>query len=905
MKLRLNNIIFSIILLLTTLSCSDSLEFSALDETYISIGGINLKKSLGEHVGDDADYIVNSLRVLVFDKTTGAIKDNTYYNAHDKDIIRFPIEIGTYNFAFIANEPSLVSIKTTLDNVANYSDLNNIAFPAASFSSTQEIPMIQAINNVEVLSNGSGVKIDGGATESMITLALNRMAARLDIQLKAEEDLASAFKGINLSGIPNIVPLFPLTYTGTAVSRTGSRSYTLADNAEYFLNATPPSGYNWAIQASRIIIPSNDFLPPKSDSDKAITFTVNLENKYSPFSKLKIEDTPSSNYTLPHNTKLDVNGTVKMPLDLNIIAKPWTEIDEEWEVSTRKLNVSAIKANITDYNAVRISFTTNLPKARVLPNVIDLSVPASKETNLVFNDLAETVDNTAPSRFYFNKSTGSGYMDILVDGGRFDDSLNRPGSSSYKLTLVAEDADGKRSVQRDITINISQYGTRPGYNPWGQGYVGAFYRKNEVGERIISGQHLLGQKWTATVLSFDDQPDFIKISSVPSFDPQAGTDNPGDPEKYAITPNSDRGESGNKVEGKGRIYFRIGMKSKNSSSTPRYGVIKITNYQGNEGDAPWQNTNYYYIRQGEDADFVYGVDDVITSGVLINQKRTAAQKFSPYNLTSPALKSGSETASSVLLERGAVFVDYPTQAGAFFVWGTTVANMVRKAYHPTKTIAASDWPTSISLGSGFWNNSYKPSNEVSPTGYSRPSDGYENQKAFNGKYTAQAGSPDPSKDYSAEIANSHFRVSLFLVPEAGNGFHEKVSPTYPGSNPGTSGVSSALAGTKGGIYADGFFDRRPITNNAVSTTNANIAYMGLLFFNEKTKASLFFPGAGRRSNSDRVLEYQNTGYYWSSSIGPWYANAFYPTWRMAFSYYGIGPSSELSNFGHSIRCIKN
>lgn len=902
MILRFKNIVLFFALLLSTLSCSDSLEFSASGETYISVEGINLRSHLGDHVGDDADYIVNSLRILVFDKT-GAIKGNTYYNAHNKEIIRFPIKIGTYDLVFIANEPSLVNIKTILDNVTAYSDLDNIAFPAASFSSTQIIPMVQAIRNVEVLSNGAGVKIGGGTTESKITLALNRMAARLDIDLKAEDDLIGAFQGINLSGIPNIVPLFPQTYTGAAVTRNVSRAYTLADDPTYFSNTSPPSGSKWAIKASRIIIPSNDFLN-KSESDKAITLTVNLEDKYSPFCKLQIEDSPSANYTLPHNTKLDINGTIKMPLDLNIIAKPWTEKDEDWEISTRKLNISAIKANITDFNGVRISFSTNLPKVRVLPTVVDLS-NSSKETNLIFNDLAETVDNQNPSRFFFDKNTGSGYMDILVDGGKSDGSLNQPGSSTYKLTLLAEDADGKRSVQRDITINISQYGTRPGYDPWGKGYAGAFYRNEEIGERIISGQHLIGQEWSAKVLSVNGQPDFIKISSVLSFDPQAGTDNPGNPENYAITPNPDRNESGIEVRGKGRIYFRIGMTSKNSSGAPRYGVIEIRHHQGNEGSTPWVETTYCYIRQGEEADYIYRREDVITEGVLMGQLREAARQFSPYNLTSLALKNGSETASSVLYKNGAVFVDYPTQAGAFFVWGTSDLSMVRKAYHPTKKVDENDWPASIDAGSGFWDNKYKSDNDVSPAGYSRPSDGYEAQKAFNGNYVGELGSPDPTKDYSSEIENSHFRVSLFLVPEAGNGFHETdVKATYPGSNPNEKGVAEKLPGTKGGIYADGFFDRRPITNDAVSTTNANIAYAGLLFFNEKTKASLFFPGAGRRTNGTRELEFQGTGYYWSSSIGPWYDKAHHPAWRMAFSYYSIGPSSELSNFGHSIRCIK-
>lgn len=928
-------IIFVGIILLSFSSCYDEKEAVELPEgTFVSFELKNITTETQNQQtdpGSTSDYIIHSLRIIAFDKNTGICKSSVRYNSRINEIIHHQIQPGTYDFVFIANEPGYNSIQNLLDELVtrSYTYENfkkNIAFPSASFASDRIIPMKDEIDNIEVFLNGSGVAIDGGTAQSVVPVNLDRIGVRLDIFLKGKEDLTDSFTGISLTGITDKVPLYMSDYEGEAVNRDQLRSFTLADHSQYF--STPgitseesANGIVWVQNISRIIMPAHEFSDTGNNAN-AVEFTINLEGKYNPTCKLMIT---SGNYTLPQNTRLDLTGIIKVPLELNIKASEWDRINENWSHENRILNVSQIEAKITDFNGVRISFWSNMPKVRVLPEVTNTNTSSQAETNEIFNDLAITNDNPNPTRFFYNAATGSGYMDILIDSGRKDASLNQPmnTSVSYKLALSAENEDGTNPLQREITIKVSQYGTRAGLDPWNVGYAGVFFRNDEKGERIISAQHHTGKNWTARVVAGD----FLQISSTPSSDPGAGTNNPGDPEKYTVTPNAQKQESGDYIKGKGRIYFRVGSKSKNTGNPPRYGIIEINYFPDNKESSDWNPTQYLYIRQGEDPDYIYRPnEDIIPSGILASKSRgSAARKFSVYNITSPQLKNGQEPVVSKVDINGAVFVKYPTQAGAFFQWGSLDENDIRRAYHPTKTIPSNEWPqNSIAQSSGFWDNDYKAINEVCPSEYSRPSDGYTTQKAFNGNYvhsSTMGESPDPEGDRSAEIANSIFRVSLFLVPEPGNGYRESVwdqwgnfqyytvPPTYPGTSSSPGGSSSALEGTRGGIYADGFFDRRPIDSsiNAVSTQNADIAYGGLLFYNSKTNASLFFPSAGRRlDRNNGPLEYAGiSGYYWTSSIGPWYPNAYYPTWVFGLTFYTIGPISQVSGFGHSIRCIKN
>ena len=234
-------------------SCMDeTFTASDVEGTFISIRGM-APHTGSVHSGTPEDYIIHTLRVLAFDKTTGDKVTNLFYNAHSGDIIRHPINAGSYDFVFLANEPAYQPVRTLLDAITHYGDLNHIAYPADFFSSEQIIPMMQEIKNVTVLSGGQGATLEDNTTVSILQLALERMGVRVDVILRAEDDLDQAFKGIMFSNLPNLVPL-TATYDGPAIERSVIRTFTVVDDGSYFTQGTPTAEWDWEKKVNRIIL---------------------------------------------------------------------------------------------------------------------------------------------------------------------------------------------------------------------------------------------------------------------------------------------------------------------------------------------------------------------------------------------------------------------------------------------------------------------------------------------------------------------------------------------------------------------------------------------------------------------------------------------------------------------------
>ena len=137
-----------------------------------------------------------------------------------------------------------------------------------------------------------------------------------------------------------------------------------------------------------------------------------------------------------------------------------------------------------------------MPIVKVLPELYVGATGTTKaETEKIFNDLVlksnDTKDNGATityatSRFLYTydktSQTGTGYMDVLLD------EQNVKGArETYRIVLSVEDEDGGK-LQREIKINTAQDGKRFVFDAYGTGYIGAFFRDDEVGERIITGQ---------------------------------------------------------------------------------------------------------------------------------------------------------------------------------------------------------------------------------------------------------------------------------------------------------------------------------------------------------------------------------------------------------------------------------
>jgi hypothetical protein len=406
-------------------------------------------------------------------------------------------------------------------------------------------------------------------------------------------------------------------------------------------------------------------------------------------------------------------------------------------------------------------------------------------------------------------------------------------------------------------------------------WVGAFWRQDETGERIIASKNTTA--WSASV---DAPCDWLVLEANGGFDPELWTDNPGDAEAYQLSGSS------TSVSGTGNILFRIGAKSvnpnvasadyklpnNNNGKAPRYATVTLT-VNGNDSKI--------FCRQGEAADYVFTSDAIdnyndpdATAGT--NVRRDNARKFSPYNLTDAALTES--VLSHQAGYQGGSFVDFPTKAGAFFQWGQT--ENITYAYHPTNP--SSGTPTGWSTSYYTYNNwdNIKFTQETCPDTWRRPNDGVTNVKQEVIR----------SIDYTANnIYISDMRQSLYAVPKNG-----------------TVNMSETT-GRAWGYYADGYFDRRKITeqnsswpNTTVSPNTKDVAYLGTLFFNAANdNRSLFAPAAGYRSSGNPSLINPGLVLYYITSSAAFAMDAWYLNGIKAYVRQGY----TNKNYGYSVRCV--
>jgi hypothetical protein len=371
----------------------------------------------------------------------------------------------------------------------------------------------------------------------------------------------------------------------------------------------------------------------------------------------------------------------------------------------------------------------------------------------------------------------------------------------------------------------------------GHSYVGAFWRANQTGERIIRID--LGKNvdnygaWTAQLMYLDDRwrtgdgvvLSLYKLPGMPGADPDIDAASPGDAEDYQVEGNSTLISYASIND---RITFRIGLKSK-YTPTPeypaRYAVILLS-YNDNK------KFHKIFLRQGEEPDYLFTKNDRIDGG-MTSTERPYARKYSPFNVTATTL-------NVQLPFNGGKFADYPSQAGALFQWSawTGRAN-VRMPWDPFTPSAPIPWAAEEP---GFW-DTLAATQEVSPTGYRRPTEGLIN-----------------GFENSTNIGVSEVRQSLFRSPTT--------IYNYNSNEPNT----------LYGYYADGFFDRRSIATSAsaiaksvVASTTKDVAYIGRLYFNSiatstNYNASLFFPATGVRNYTNgQLTDCGDEALYWTAS----------------------------------------
>lgn len=563
--------------------------------------------------------------------------------------------------------------------------------------------------------------------------------------------------------------------------------------------------------------------------------------------------------------------------------------------------------------AHKVKVTQDYATVRVTPDV--LLLPASALTTATNNAYTVKVactdsrGNEVPDQPWTLTSAAPQWLTLsLTQGGPGTAGAGGTGSrtvyvfapANTSTTEARSAALYKDGDPSDVAVNVTQaYTLTGGGTPVpGNTYVGAFWRADQTGERLIrittpDGLH---GAWSAYVSEYGDDfaPGEIVFSGAPSSDPGIYTGNAVDmianDAAYQVSGN-DRTVAGTTAAG-GDIFFRIGLKGKWSDNPAyddeirpaRYAVVMIS-YNNH------QKYQKLFLRQGHEADYLMRPQDNNAAGNLHSlsggtpaKPRPEACKFTPYNLTHPDLKDGTNTGGTMVTDHPAIpprisipegahedyFTAYPSQAGAFFQWAN--ANQPRRAYHPANpTGIITNWQNNYP--NNFW-NSLRAIHETCPPGYRRPNDGTITQNS------------------NATVAFSEMRQSLWLNPQGGR-------------------VGNA-DNSVWGYYADGFFDRREISDSdtghagtAVATGTANVAYTGRLFFNPTTNASLFIPASGYRNYttgqplSGQLREAGEDGSYWTSSVGPQYG------WLLNVrltDFAGQIISSRI--YGFTVRCVR-
>jgi hypothetical protein len=429
----------------------------------------------------------------------------------------------------------------------------------------------------------------------------------------------------------------------------------------------------------------------------------------------------------------------------------------------------------------------------------------------------------------------------LIQGGAIP--ANRIGAECY---LVRTDDNGGGRVK----VLVSQAGAVTTVIK--NSYVGAFWRNDQKGERLIKVTGLTDAatrgQWTARVISGKEWIMLDTENTKDTYVPYAAaaTTNMADMLNSTVDDYHSL-LSGNLVVADNtnatQIYFRIGLRERLADGVaPRYGLV-ILSYNNNT------KFQAIFIRQGHEPDFLFrnGHTEDVYNGSI---QRTQSAKFNPYNLTDPKGYDGSSDATlHTQLPVGGYapeehFTKYPSQVGYLFQWASASP---RRAFHPINPSSYTNWPAAVSTG--FWGGSggIGSTNESCPTGYRRPSDG---STTTNSSYTAL----------------SEARESLAISPQ--------------------SGTSMMLTGNMvGGFLADGFFDRRNIHvvwgsslamcvsySTATPALNKYLATFGALYFNPNNHASIFFPSTISRNNTGGYFVNDQT---WSPSRNE--AMTFYST----------------------------
>ena len=438
-----------------------------------------------------------------------------------------------------------------------------------------------------------------------------------------------------------------------------------------------------------------------------------------------------------------------------------------------------------------------------------------------------------PYVLYFTSGGGEQIVTVTTNLPRWTITSTLPDwitvlQTGNQLTVTAAGNTGANAPQRTAAIRVTagtlyeyitviQQGTGTG-RPLETAFVGAFWRNRQDGERLIRISHATNNDWTAVA-----SHDWIILDTEQSADINVWTADAArmyyDENDLAFRLNPATASSA--VRGSGNeIYFRIGLTGRlPEGAAPRFGRVIVTHNNNTESHIIW-------IRQGDEAHYVM-------------TGRPNAVRWSPFNLTAPGIDIGNNVeiparTNAAIPNPYIFFTRYPSQAGAFFQWASS--SQPRMAWSPLGGVT--NWGNAIG---GTWDSvNIDDAHETCPPGWRRPGGVTNSFVAVNSDWGN----------------NCEIRSSLWAD------------------------LGERNANSVWGFYADGFFDRRPITSSVTGhsnstvvggTNNVDVAHIGRLFFNSDTDYHLFLPAAGMRRHQwhsvdvNHIAYVGHHGYYWSSS----------------------------------------
>ena len=359
-------------------------------------------------------------------------------------------------------------------------------------------------------------------------------------------------------------------------------------------------------------------------------------------------------------------------------------------------------------------------------------------------------------------------------------------------------------------------------------FVGAFWRHNQFGERLIHMTNTSGGTWSVFT-----SHDWIVVDTAPS--PNIATCMFDDPVLHRLPATAGRmieNATGNDIR------FRIGLRNigddrpTSAAATPRWGQV-VVRFGPNQ-----RYSHVIWIHHGEAAHYVMTTDDATS-----DMTRAVVRRWSPFNLMGPTPASNGSFVNvpqRVGSAGGGSPVRFPSQAGAFFQWSS---NNPRRAWATAGSLTVA-WSQVTGTNNTAWWDALEADHETCPPGYRRPRSGATNAQASPGQAWANP---------LVSLPLCELRQSLWMSNDAGRG------------------------NSSWGFYADGFFDRhtrnpnhigpgaedlsaavcsgagRVVANTTVAFETANMANIGRLFFNPRTGYHLFLPAAGQRNASGNII----------------------------------------------------